>query len=363
MRATALTALFVPLLAGLSAGADPTAEELIARHEREKAPAWADGDTATFFHRGEADRVTLLIGGQTKALRRLPGTDVWTLAVELLGLERGVFTYAILPRRDGEPDSTPGAKLPLRTFRGPKAPPAAPAVKDLAGKVSGHRFDSAALGGTRGVAVYLPPGHDKAESYPAVFATDARLYADVLDALVTTGKVRPLIVVGAEAGPYLGDRAKYDPKQDLRAAEYLPGIDADRFDKHERFVTGELVPWAVKEFGASREAGERAVFGCSNGARFAVEMGLRHPDVFGHVFAFSVADGAPKEVPERASAARFRLASGTWETGFHRTTEATANVLREKDVRVEVVSRVSGHDEAMWRDEWAASLVAAFGTR
>jgi enterochelin esterase-like enzyme len=358
-----VSALFVSLLVGIAAGADPTAEELIARHEKEKAPAWADGDTATFFHRGEADRVTLLIGGQTKALGRLPGTDVWTLAVELPGLERGVFTYAILPRRDGEPDSTPGAKLPFRTYRGPKAPPAAPSARELAGKIVGHQFDSAALGAKRGVAVYLPPGHDKAKSHPVVFATDARLYADVLDALVTAGRVRPVIVVGAEAGPYLGDRTKYDPKQDLRAAEYLPGIDADRFGKHERFITEELVPWAVKEYGASREARERAVFGCSNGARFAVEMGLRHPAVFGHVLAFSVAGGAPEEVPERAAAAQFRLASGTWEKGFQRTTEATAKALREKKVSVEAVSRVSGHDEAMWRDEWAASLLVAFGTK
>jgi hypothetical protein len=26
----------------------------IERHAREKSPVWADGDTATFFHRGEA---------------------------------------------------------------------------------------------------------------------------------------------------------------------------------------------------------------------------------------------------------------------------------------------------------------------
>jgi enterochelin esterase-like enzyme len=348
-------------LAGLAAGADPTAQELIARHEREKSPVWADGDTATFFHRGEADRVTLLIGGERKSLRRLPGSDVWTLAVELPGLEKGVFTYALLPRKEGEPDFTPGAKLPFARYRGPKAPPAAPAAKELAGKIVQHQFDSASLGAKRGVAVYLPPGHDKSKSYPVVFATDARLYADVADAMITAGKIRPLIVVGAEAGPYLGDRAKYDPKQDLRAAEYLPGQDAGRFAAHERFFAVELVAWAEKEFGASREAKDRAVFGCSNGARFAVEMGLRHPGVFGHVFAFSVAGGPPGEVPAGAAAVRFRLAAGVWEKGFHRMTEATAKALREKMVPVEVASRVSGHDEAMWRDEWAAALAAAFG--
>ena len=53
-----------------------------------------------------------------------------------------------------------------------------------------------------------------------------------------------------EPGPYLGDRTEeFDPKKDLRAAEYLPGADADRFGKHEGFFAEELVAWAGKEFG------------------------------------------------------------------------------------------------------------------
>src|SRR5947209_4725768 len=66
----------------------PTAQALMERHAKEKSPVWADGDMATFFFRGEAEEVTLAIGGETKKLRRLPDSDVWTLTVQRPGLQK-----------------------------------------------------------------------------------------------------------------------------------------------------------------------------------------------------------------------------------------------------------------------------------
>jgi hypothetical protein len=89
------------------------------------------------------------------------------------------------------------------------------------------------------------------------------------------GKIRPVMVVAANSGGYLGDptsRGQYDPKRDLRLMEYLPGVNADRFAHHERFFCDELSAWAEKEFGASRQRTDCAVYGVSNGARFAVEI-------------------------------------------------------------------------------------------
>src|SRR5262245_46405078 len=87
---------------------EPTARELIARFEKEKSPVWADGDTATFFFRGEAEQVLLMVGGERKELRRLPDSDVWTVKVTRPELAKGVFTYALLPGKKGEPLLKPG---------------------------------------------------------------------------------------------------------------------------------------------------------------------------------------------------------------------------------------------------------------
>jgi enterochelin esterase-like enzyme len=339
----------------------PSPQALIERHEKEKAPVWVEGDTATFFFRGEAEQVRLFLGGEDLALRRLADSDVWTVSVTKPGLAKGLFTYALLPGKKGEQHY--GKKLDFRRWRGPQAPPAAARVEKVRGEVKAVDFDSKALGAKRGVRVYLPPGHDRAKRYPVLYATDGNAPGHIVEALIDAGTVPPMIVVAATPGGYLGERTGgHDVKKDLRAMEYLPGIDAERYAKHEKFFCEELVAWAEAEFGASTDRRQRAVFGCSNGARFAVEMGVAHPDLFGHVIAFSVAGRRDVKLPDGAKALpTFHLAAGTWETGFHGITAKVAEGLKKQNAPVTFVSRVAGHDMAMWEDELAAALVRAFG--
>src|SRR5207249_769216 len=86
-----------------TAATGPSAQELIQRHEKEKAPVWVEGDTATFFFRGEAEQVKVFFGGEEFTFRRLPDSDVWTATVTKPEMARGIFTYAIVPGRKDEP--------------------------------------------------------------------------------------------------------------------------------------------------------------------------------------------------------------------------------------------------------------------
>jgi enterochelin esterase-like enzyme len=362
MRLVWLLALVMPARLGIEP--PPTAQALIERQAKEKAPVWVDGDTATFFYRGEADQLSLVLGGETLHLQRLPDSDVWTLRVQRPDLERGLFTYALIPARKGQPAPKPGERVTFHTWRGPKAPPAPDVVRELKGTERTASIESKALGEKRAVRVYLPPGHDKTRPYPVVYATDGRLNADVLEPLITSGKVRPVIVVATSSGGYLGKRdgaGEYDVRKDLRALEYIPRLDPDHFAKHERFFCEEVLAWAERELGASTERQDRAVFGCSNGARFAVEMGLRHPELFGNVFAFSVAGARQFEAPgRRERSPTYYLAAGTWEKAFHKMTADVAEKLKAGQAPVVLTSRVAGHDEAMWRDEFAAAVQQTF---
>jgi enterochelin esterase-like enzyme len=292
------------------------------------------------------------------------------VSVERPELAKGVFSYAFSTGKKGDPPFTPGQPLKFEVWTGPEAPPAPVVAKELKGVEKMLDLESKILGEKRKVKIYLPPGHDRSRSYPVIYAADGMTNAEVVEPLIVGEKVRPLVVVGVLNGPYQGDRSKpYDIKQDLRAREYLPEVDEDRFAKHEKFFCEEVRAWAEKELGASRARQDCAVQGVSNGARFAVEMGMRHPDIFGHVFGFSVASSspssdltasarrrlAPNELP------RFHLAAGTWESGFHKLTSSLADELKKLGAPVVFDSRVSGHDDAMWRQELVAAVLMSFG--
>src|SRR5262249_46946984 len=158
-------------------------QALIERHAKEKSPVWVDGDTATFFHRGEAEQMTLIVGGDMLQLRRLPDSDVWTATLTKPGLAKGVLSYALMPGKKGE--SIYGRKLPFQRWRGPQAPPAATAVKDLKGEVKTIAFESKALGAKREVCVYLPPGFDRTKTYPVLYSTDGQDAGSIVEPLIT----------------------------------------------------------------------------------------------------------------------------------------------------------------------------------
>jgi enterochelin esterase-like enzyme len=362
--------LLLVLILGVTTRAEadsPAARAATDRYRKENAPVWADGDQATFFYRGEADRVEVFFRGEIKALNRLPGSDVWTLTVNLPGLERGVFQYRLTPYRKGQAVEKTADKL--RLWRGPKAPPPAERAR-LKGTLQVSEVQSQALGARRKVTVYLPPGHDRRKPAHVVYATDGESigrFAHIVEPLITSNRVPPIVLIGVHSGGYLDGAPNfkdYDPKKDLRAQEYFPGLDARRFAAHESFFCKEVPAWTEGRFGVSSDRRHRAVFGYSNGGRFAVEMGLRHPDVFGHVFGFSVPGtgkfdlGIPSKDPPR-----YYLTAGTWEPPFHHCTASLAEQLKKRGVAVVFAERVAGHDLALWREEFAAAVLGAYETK
>ncbi len=93
-------------------------------------------------------------------------------------------------------------------------------------------------------------------------------------------------------------------------------------------------------------------------------MVLRHPDVFGNAFGFSVPGNPNGGVPGEGSlvrSVRIYLAAGTWEPHFHRFTSRLADSLKAQGLSAVFSSRVAGHDIVMWREEFAAAVLWAFG--
>jgi pimeloyl-ACP methyl ester carboxylesterase len=145
-------------------------------------------------------------------------------------------------------------------------------------------------------------------------------------------------MVGAHAG-----------EDELRAKEYIPGTDLDRFVAHERFFVEELAAWAERNLGATTERALRAVFGFSNGGVFVGEMTLRHPERFGVAMTFSAGIPPDTKRSRPASDVRVYLAVGLFDEGFYRATRAFAVQLQQAGAQVVFSARAAGHDYGLRR--------------
>lgn len=338
----------------------PTAElvdpdALLARAEQEGAPIWADGQRLTVIYQGEAATVELCCGLQ-EPLERLPGSDVWVLRRTVPDLHKAVFSYSFVV--DGDFDTEP-----TEVWRGPDAPEA-PRRADLGtitlrGTVSQSSLRSRWLDEYRSVSVYLPPNADEVGvKLPVLYMADgesAGVFAGVLEPLILSGRLPPIVIVGVHSpSPPTSGEAP-----DLRAQEYIPSSNPERFRQHERFVLREVIPWAEANLPVSAARQDRAVFGFSNGGVFAAAMGLRHPDVFAHVLAFSL--GVTPGPVKGNLTSDFYLVAGTLEEGFFGTTRDLAAALEEKGVNATFRPRVAGHDFVMWEEELPGAVAWDFG--
>jgi enterochelin esterase-like enzyme len=139
-------------------------------------------------------------------------------------------------------------------------------------------------------AIYLPPAFDPTRQYPVAFLLhgfpgspsgfyDSLRLADVADALISTGKVKPFVAVMPVAG---------------RTA--LPRSADEWAGRWETYFIRDVVPWSATHLPVSSVASDRVIAGLSSGGFGAPDIALRHPGLFGVVEAWSgyfhpVADG------------------------------------------------------------------------
>nr|WP_228502078.1 alpha/beta hydrolase-fold protein [Plantibacter sp. VKM Ac-2885] len=137
-----------------------------------------------------------------------------------------------------------------------------------------------------GAWVYLPPGYDSAGTrtrYPLVVAlhgspgSAADWFAagrldQVLDILITTGAIPPVVVVSPDlnAGP---DRVDREP------------VNLPHGPQLEDWVVHDVVGWADQHLRTQADPAHRVISGMSSGGLGALIDGLHHPDVFGGVVA------------------------------------------------------------------------------
>jgi predicted alpha/beta superfamily hydrolase len=257
-----------------------------------------------------------------------------TRGLAILALIAAVFLAALAARR-------------LAGWRDREAETRLRETHTLAGDVRLHELTSAVLGASRRVWIYLPPHYERDgdRRFPVLYLQDGQNVFDgatafiagrewevdeAAERLIGEGRIEPLIVVAVENG---GVR---------RVDEYTPTRDASLgqgggLERYSRMLREELKPWVDATFRTRPEPGCTGIAGSSLGAVAALELALRHPDVFGRVGALSVSASWDERVLARSVDAlasrpdlRIWLDIGTRESD---TAVVEARLLRDALVR------------------------------
>jgi|SRR5579871_402193 len=227
---------------------------------------------------------------------------VWTLTVGPLPAE--IWSYNFRLQGIDVPDpSNPSIKpvppgFPISSFV--EVPGDSPAFYDSRpvphGDVRIVIYESRAIGLTRFLWIYTPPGYDESKSrYPVLYLLHGNGEAQngwvmngraniILDNLIAEKKAQPMVVVMPQG-------------HTLQAAGVAPLVRltgetqmySERFPKD---LLGDVIPLVERRFRVIAGADHRAIAGLSMGGGQALMIGLAYPDLFHYVLGYSAAISA-----------------------------------------------------------------------
>ncbi len=240
-----------------------------------------EGSRCTFLYRGEADEVHLVhrtVGLPERiGLRRLHGTDLWYVVIELP--EGSRFEYQLEVARGGQRERindplnphlahSPVGSSSVCYSRGYEVPEwTRPDPEARPGSLVDLVVPSRALRRDGQVTVYLPARFRRSARYPLLVVHDGSDYLryaaakTVLDNLIHRLDVAEIVVAFTSPGD--------------RLAEYANSA------AHARYLTAELVPRLEAELPLAATPQGRCLMGASFGAVAALSAAYRYPRSYG----------------------------------------------------------------------------------
>ncbi len=266
-----------------------------------------------------------------------------------------------------------------RSWRWPEA---AARASTVVGALHVHELASEALGNSRRVRVWLPPGYDAPANaqrcYPVLYMHDGQNCFDdatsnsgewrvdeTVVELAEAGVIEPIVVVGIDnAGA-------------ARSAEYNPPFTsfagvANRGDAYVDFLVDEIMPFVEARYRVADAQEHTLLGGSSYGGNATLYAAMRWPDVFGGLLVESPAvvfpegDFLARIGAQEAWPRRIFMAMGTREFGRADRDERLVEMVRDLEsllrerglgddrLRVVVEEGAVHHERA-----WAARLPEA----
>jgi enterochelin esterase-like enzyme len=175
------------------------------------------------------------------------------------------------------------------------------------GTVTGEAVPSKALGGSRRVWFYTPPGYESSQDwYPVLYVLDGSNYVErmrtptILDRLIARKAIPPVVAVFIEPGD--------------RREEY------SRNPRWRAFMATELVPLVDARFRTFPAPEKRLLLGSSLSAYGAVDLAVEYPAVFGLCAALAPPAQTRTVITNQAKgldairAVRFFVLAGTYDS-------------------------------------------------
>ena len=338
-----------------------------------------DANSCSFAFHGAADSVRLrhwifgLRGSQP--FDNVPGTDLWTLGIELppgsrveykLEVQQGdtirLIEDPLNPQKAHDPFGA-NSVCHAHTYSRPDWTLPDPGVRS--GSIEERVFESRILKGPRKVSIYLPARYRPQRRYPLLVVHDGSDFLRfsqldvVLDNLIDRLEIPPMIVALTNPGD--------------RLVEYAAST------AHARFLTEELVPDLERRYPLVGAPEGRGLLGASFGAVAGFSTAWRRPKFYGKLlllsgsFAFSdigehtrgPAFDPVVEFVNRYRARPRRVASKVFlSCGMHESliyeNRSFLPVLTGTGMDVRYVEARDGHNWENWRDRLREGLSWTF---
>jgi enterochelin esterase family protein len=313
--------------------------------------SWVTGDVLNIAARS-TQAETPLTGTFAEDMSPLSmGRPYWGAAYRLPHLDQSLIEMKL-----SEADPADRAWI----YRGLMAPAAPPANAELKGRFEVVEIASAALGSSRKISVYTPPGPAPKGGWPAIIAPDGDAigpYVAILDALIARGDIEPTALVAV--WPQVRD-------QDLapRGAsshEYIRGADAAPWARHAAFVKNEVLPLVQTRYAITADPSRRMLFGYGNGADWVLETAARDPASARSAAAFSIPGASePPFRPGKGRDLRLYLAAGAYEAPYLKGARAMYNLAVASGVPCSLDVVYAGHTPLFWEAEFAKVVRQVF---
>lgn len=229
----------------------------------------------------------------------------------------------------------------------------------LVGRIEQHTYPSQTTGDEQPYRIYLPPHYDESDQrYPVLYLLHGWPYDEshwdnlgvdqAADAGIVSGTWPPFIIVMPGADP-----------------EGLYINTSGGAHSFEGQVVNDLIPHVDETYRAKTGRGGRAIGGISRGGVWALEIGLRHADLFSALGAYSPALSAnlapsvhdPFYLLEEPGVAALRIYLSAGDTDWARqSTQALHEALDERGIANQFVVHPGGHRDALWATNVAEYL-------
>jgi enterochelin esterase family protein len=233
------------------------------------------------------------------------------------------------------------------------------------GEVRMVLYESKAMGVTRWLWVYTPPGYDRSRTrYPVLYLLHGNGEAQngwvmngraniILDNGIAEGTVKPMVVVmpqghalqGANVGPLVrlaGETSMFSPRFPTDLLE-------------------DVIPLVERTYRVHADAAHRAIAGLSMGGGQALAVGLSNPQRFKYVLGYSAAVGGQFAKMDETVAALQRIQGGpagafrlVWvgcgrQDFLFKNNKDFVDVLKDAGVKVTYHETDGAHVWSVWR--------------